>query len=59
VGALGLGLPPKRITIDLVPADLAKEGGHFDLPIAPLHHLMIARSLYVEKRGCCSRSGPS
>jgi hypothetical protein len=34
LGALGLGLPPKRITINLAPADLAKEGSHFDLPIA-------------------------
>jgi predicted ATPase with chaperone activity len=29
------GLPPKRITVNLAPADLAKEGSHFDLPIAP------------------------
>jgi magnesium chelatase family protein len=34
LGALGLGLPPKRITINLAPADLAKEGSHFDLLIA-------------------------
>ena len=34
LGALGLGLLPKRITINLAPADLAKEGSHFDLPIA-------------------------
>ena len=34
LGALGLGLPPKRITINLAPADLLKEGSHFDLPIA-------------------------
>ncbi len=34
LGALGLALPPKRITINLAPADLAKEGSHFDLPIA-------------------------
>ena len=34
LGALGLGLPPRRITINLAPADLAKEGSHFDLPIA-------------------------
>ena len=34
LGAMGLGLPPKRITINLAPADLAKEGSHFDLPIA-------------------------
>ena len=32
--ALGLGLPPKRITVNLAPADVAKEGSHFDLPIA-------------------------
>ncbi|MGH6946279.1 MAG: YifB family Mg chelatase-like AAA ATPase, partial [Kiloniellales bacterium] len=32
--ALGLALPPKRIVINLAPADLAKEGSHFDLPIA-------------------------
>ena len=30
----GLSLPPKRITINLAPADLPKEGSHFDLPIA-------------------------
>jgi magnesium chelatase family protein len=34
LSALGLGLPPKRITINLAPADLLKEGSHFDLPIA-------------------------
>ena len=32
--ALGLALPPQRITVNLSPADLAKEGSHFDLPIA-------------------------
>jgi magnesium chelatase family protein len=31
---LGLGLPPKRIVVSLAPADLPKEGSHFDLPIA-------------------------
>jgi magnesium chelatase family protein len=34
IHALGLGLPAKRITVNLAPADLAKEGSHFDLPIA-------------------------
>ncbi len=34
LGALGLSLPPKRITVNLAPADLLKEGSHFDLPIA-------------------------
>lgn len=32
--AMGLAMPPKRIVVNLAPADLAKEGGHFDLPIA-------------------------
>lgn len=32
--ALGLSLPPKRLTVNMAPADLAKEGSHFDLPIA-------------------------
>jgi len=34
LGAIGLALPPKRITVNLAPADLPKEGAHFDLPIA-------------------------
>lgn len=34
LAALGLALPPKRITINLSPADLPKEGSHYDLPIA-------------------------
>jgi len=32
--AIGLALPPGRITVNLAPADLLKEGSHFDLPIA-------------------------
>ena len=32
--AIGLALPPKRITVNLAPADLQKEGSHYDLPIA-------------------------
>jgi len=34
LGALGLVLPPERITVNLAPADLLKEGSHFDLPTA-------------------------
>lgn len=34
IQSLGLQLPPKRIVINLAPADLLKEGSHFDLPIA-------------------------
>ena len=32
--SIGLALPPKRIAINLAPADVVKEGAHFDLPIA-------------------------
>nr|WP_299850688.1 YifB family Mg chelatase-like AAA ATPase [Sphingomonas bacterium] len=34
ISALGLALPPKRIVVNLSPADLPKEGTHLDLPIA-------------------------
>ena len=32
--ASGLSIPPKRVTVNLAPADLPKEGSHYDLPIA-------------------------
>ena len=32
--ALGLALPAKHIAVNLAPADVLKEGSHFDLPIA-------------------------
>ncbi|MCX7932728.1 MAG: YifB family Mg chelatase-like AAA ATPase [Rhodovarius sp.] len=31
---LGLTLPPRRVAVNLAPADLVKEGSHYDLPIA-------------------------
>ncbi|MTJ05404.1 MAG: YifB family Mg chelatase-like AAA ATPase [Sediminimonas qiaohouensis] len=34
LNSLAIALPSKRITINLSPADLPKEGSHFDLPIA-------------------------
>ena len=34
IAAIGLAIPPKRIVANLSPADLPKEGSHFDLPIA-------------------------
>ncbi|MGR3514083.1 MAG: YifB family Mg chelatase-like AAA ATPase [Paracoccaceae bacterium] len=34
LNALSIALPSRRITINLSPADLPKEGSHFDLPIA-------------------------
>lgn len=32
--AIGLGFPYRHVTVNLAPADLPKEGSHFDLPIA-------------------------
>ncbi len=32
--ALSIALPSRRITVNLSPADMPKEGSHFDLPIA-------------------------
>lgn len=34
MAAMSIALPSKRITVNLSPADLPKEGSHFDLPIA-------------------------
>ncbi|WP_068094282.1 YifB family Mg chelatase-like AAA ATPase [Novosphingobium rosa] len=34
LAAMGLAMPPKRITVNMSPADLPKEGSHYDLPIA-------------------------
>ena len=34
LGSIGLALPPKRIAVNLAPADVVKEGAHLDLPIA-------------------------
>jgi magnesium chelatase family protein len=33
LSTIGLSLPPRRVLINLAPADLLKEGSHFDLPI--------------------------
>lgn len=32
--SLGIALPAKRLTVNLAPADVSKEGSHYDLPIA-------------------------
>ncbi len=34
ISSIGISLPPKKIVVNLSPADLLKEGSHFDLPIA-------------------------
>jgi len=43
----GFKLPPKRITVNLAPADLPKTGGRYDLPIA-LGILIATEQLKVE-----------
>jgi len=34
LSSIGLALPPRRVTVNLAPADMQKEGSHFDLAIA-------------------------
>jgi magnesium chelatase family protein len=34
LAAIGLAMPYKRVTVNLAPADMPKEGSHYDLPIA-------------------------
>src|SRR3569832_2084136 len=34
LSAIGLSMPRSRVTVNLAPADLPKEGSHYDLPIA-------------------------
>lgn len=45
--AIGLALPAKRITVNLAPADVQKEGSHYDLPIAL--GLMVAMNVIAEE----------
>ncbi len=60
--ASGLALPARRITVNLAPADLPKEGSHYDLPIA-LGLMAAANSGWTDRSRrsrayCRPRSGP-
>ena len=44
--SLGLALPAKRVAVNLAPADISKEGSHYDLPIAL--GLMVAMGVIPE-----------
>ena len=44
----GIALPPQRITVNLAPASLHKEGTQYDLPIAAA---MLAAGGFVPKEG--------
>ena len=35
--ASGLSMPSKKVTVNLAPADLPKEGSHYDLPLSLIH----------------------
>ena len=69
LAAIGLALPPKVITVNLSPADLPKEGSHYDLPIAlcllaaigatdaeTLSHYVAVGELCLDGRIAASRS---
>ena len=49
--ASGLALPAQRITVNLAPADLPKEGSHYDLPIA----LGLMAAIGAIPAGCAGR----
>jgi magnesium chelatase family protein len=34
LAAIGMAIPPLKVTCNLAPADVMKEGSHYDLPIA-------------------------
>ena len=55
LASMAIALPSKRITVNLSPADLPKEGSHFDLPIALA--LLAALDIIPQRRGRrdCSR----
>src|SRR3546814_19996979 len=67
ISAIGLSLPPKRITVNLSPADLPKEGSHYDLPIAlallgamgVIDAETLAHYLVVGEMGLDGRNAPS
>ena len=52
--ASGLSLPPKKVTINLAPADLPKEGSHYDLPIA----LGLMAAIGGDPAGCAGAASP-
>lgn len=51
--AMGLSLPPKRITVNLAPADVLKEGSHYDLPIALATLAAMGILPKEELKDCC------
>jgi magnesium chelatase family protein len=54
LATLGIALPPKRLLVNLAPADLAKDGSHFDLPIALAILAALAQVPAEAVAGCCA-----
>lgn len=54
INSIGLNLPPDRITVNLAPADIEKEGSHFDLAITLglLSEMKIIDKLDLESYYC-------
>jgi len=52
--ALGLSMPDKRLAVNLAPADVMKEGSHFDLPIALALLVMMGVLPGDELEGYCA-----
>ena len=48
--SMGLSLPMKRITVNLSPADILKEGSHYDLPLAL--GLLVAMGVLPKRELC-------
>lgn len=51
--AVGLALPAKHITVNLAPADLPKEGSHYDLPIALAMMACMGAMPFDQLKGYC------
>jgi magnesium chelatase family protein len=60
LAAIGLALPPKRITVNLSPADLPKEGSHYDLAaLGAIDAETLAGYVAVGELGLDGRIAPS
>lgn len=51
-GAISIAMPNRRVTVNLSPADMPKEGSHFDLPIA-LAILAALEVIPIDELGRC------
>lgn len=59
LSTIGVGLPPKRVLVNLAPADVLKDGSHFDLPIAAAILAALGHVPPETLAGCCVMGGLS